>query len=133
MTIEAEQDVVGLLRIGRIVGLALQVMQDSVRVGMTTRDLDAIGAEFLRQHNARSAPVITYQYPTATIISIDEEAAHGIPGSRVIRNGDLVKIDVSAELDGYFADSNLTVGIGVLPPKKQKLLDCARTAIDKAI
>lgn len=133
MTIEAEQDVSGLLRIGRIVGLALKLMQDSVRAGMTTRELDAIGAEFLRQHSARSAPVITYQYPTATIISIDEEAAHGIPGSRVIHEGDLVKIDVSAELDGYFADSNLTVGVGALPPKKQKLVDCARTAFEKAI
>src|SRR5258707_92463 len=133
MTIEAEQDVAGLLRIGRIVGLTLRTMQDSIRPGMTTRELDTVGADFLRKHNARSAPVITYQYPTATIISIDEEAAHGIPGSRVIRDGDLVKIDVSAELDGYFADSNLTVPVGTVPARKQKLVDCARAAFEKAV
>src|SRR4051794_33637465 len=119
MTIEAEADVIGLLKIGRIVGLALRTMQDAIQPGMTTRDLDSVGETFLKQHNARSAPVITYKYPTATIISIDEEAAHGVPGNRVIREGDLVKIDVSAELDGYFADSNITVPVGNLSAKKQ--------------
>jgi methionyl aminopeptidase len=133
MTIEAEQDVVGLTRVGRLVGLTLRKMQESVRAGMTTQELDAVGDTFLRQHGARSAPGITYRFPGATCISIDDEAAHGIPGERVIREGDLVKIDVSAELEGYFADSNLTVPVGSIPARKQKLIDCARTALDRAL
>jgi methionyl aminopeptidase len=133
MTIEAERDVIGLTRIGRIVGLALSKMQESASPGMTTKELDSVGATFLRQHGARSAPVITYGFPGTTCISVDDEAAHGIPGDRVIREGDLVKIDVSAELDGYFADANLTIPIGQISNKRQKLIDCARSALHQAI
>ena len=84
MTIEAEKDVIGLMKIGKIVGLALRTMQDQLRPGMTTQALDRIGETFLTRHGARSAPVITYQFPGATCISINDEAAHGIPGHRVI-------------------------------------------------
>ncbi|MCC7447178.1 MAG: type I methionyl aminopeptidase [Anaerolineae bacterium] len=133
MTIETDRDIIGLMRIGRIVGLALRTMQDSVQAGMTTQELDDIGAAFLSQHHARSAPGITYRVPGVTCISVEDEAAHGIPGSRVLREGDLVKIDVSAELDGYFADANLTVPIGAISARKQKLLDCTRAALDNAI
>ncbi len=133
MTIEAQQDVIGLMNIGRIVGLTLRTMQDRLRPGMTTQDLDQIGQTFLTRHGARSAPVITYQFPGATCISIDDEAAHGILGSRVIREGDQVKIDVSAERDGYFADANLTGPVGTISAAKQALLDCARAAFEKAL
>src|SRR5215813_1436566 len=130
MTIEVEKDIIGLTRVGRIVGLALRAMQDSVRPGMTTKELDQVGEAFLRQHGARSAPIITYKFPAATCICIDDEVSHGIPGERVIREGDLVKIDVSAELDGYFADSHLTVPVQPISPKKQKLVDCAKSALE---
>ncbi len=133
MTIEAEQDVIGLTKVGRVVGLAIRAMQDGIRQGMTTKELDSIGDTFLKQHGAQSAPVITYRFPGATCISIDDEAAHGIPGQRVIREGDLVKIDVSAELGGYFADANVTVPVGAISHRKRKLLDCARAAWETAI
>jgi methionyl aminopeptidase len=93
---------------------------------MTTRELDNVGESVFRKHGARSAPRLTYKFPGATCISINEEAAHGIPGERVIREGDLVKIDVSAELAGYFADANLTVPVGTISPRKQQLIDCNR-------
>jgi methionyl aminopeptidase len=133
MTIEAEKDVIGLMKIGKIVGLALRTMQDQLRPGMTTQALDRIGETFLTHHGARSAPVITYQFPGATCISINDEAAHGIPGHRVIEEGDLVKIDVSAELGGYFADANLTVAVGTVSAEKQALVDCTRAALDHAL
>ena len=103
MTIETEADVVALQRIGRIVSSVLQAMLDAAEPGMSTRELDAIGAKLLEQQGARSAPQLSYGFPGATCISINEEAAHGIPGDRVIRPGDVLNIDVSAELDGYFA------------------------------
>ncbi len=133
MTIEAERDIIGLVKAGQVVGAALRVMQEQLRPGMTTRQLDNIGETVFRQHHARSAPRITYQFPGATCISINDEAAHGIPGERVIQEGDLVKIDVSAELDGYFADANLTVPVGAVSPRKQQLIDCARSALDHAM
>lgn len=133
MTIETDKDVIGLVKIGKVVGQAIQFMREKLHPGMTTKELDAIGEAFLKEHGARSAPVITYRFPGITCISIDEVAAHGIPGKRVIHEGELVKIDVSAELNGYFADANITVPVGEISAQKQKLLECGKAALDNAI
>lgn len=133
MTIESEDDVAGLKRIGRIVSSVLQEMLDAAEPGMTTRELDTLGARLLERHGARSAPQLTYDFPGATCISINEEAAHGIPGDRVIRRGDVLNIDVSAELGGYFAD---TGGTRILPPtnpQKTRLCHATRTALAQAM
>jgi len=133
MTIETQDDVVALQRIGRIVSLVLQRMLDAAEPGMSTRELDSIGARLLEQHGARSAPQLAYNFPGATCISINEEAAHGIPGDRVIRAGDVLNVDVSAELDGYFAD---TGGTTVVPPTtavKTRLCHATRTALAEAM
>lgn len=133
MTIETEDDVVALQRIGRIVSSVLHRMLDAAEPGMTTRELDALGARWLAEHGARSAPQLAYDFPGATCISINEEAAHGIPGDRVIRPGDVLNIDVSAELDGYFAD---TGGTRVVPPgnpQKTRLCHATRTALEAAM
>ena len=119
MTIETERDLEGLRRIGRIVAQVLQQMLDKLEPGMTTAELDAYGARLLDLHGARSAPQLTYNFPGATCISVNEEAAHGIPGQRRIEAGDVVNVDVSAELDGYFAD---TGGTRVVPPASQTAL-----------
>lgn len=133
MTIETDADIAGLRRIGRIVAQVLHDMLDAAEPGMTTRELDALGAAWLAQHGARSAPQLTYGFPGATCISINEEAAHGIPGERVIRPGDVLNVDVSAELDGYFAD---TGGTRVVPPtnaQKTRLCHATRAALEQAM
>ncbi|MDY0747407.1 type I methionyl aminopeptidase [Paucibacter sp. R3-3] len=133
MTIETQDDVIALQRIGRIVSLVLQRMLDAAEPGMSTRELDSIGARLLEEHGARSAPQLAYKFPGATCISINEEAAHGIPGDRVIRAGDVLNVDVSAELDGYFAD---TGGTTVVPPTtavKTRLCHATRTALAEAM
>jgi methionyl aminopeptidase len=133
MTIENEQDIMGLMKIGRIVGLTLQHMAEALAAGMTTAELDQIGAEFLAQHGARSAPILTYKFPGHTCISINDEAAHGIPSDRVIQPGDLVNIDVSAEMDGYYADTGSSFAIEPVSPDRQRLLDTGRRALQAAI
>lgn len=133
MTIETHDDVVALQRIGRIVSRVLQQMLDAAEPGMTTRDLDRLGERLLEEHGARSAPRLTYGFPGATCISINEQAAHGVPGDRVVRAGDVLNVDVSAELDGYFAD---TGGTTVVPPttaQKTRLCHAARTALAQAM
>lgn len=80
-------------------------MQAYARVGMTTAELDSWGGQLLAQAGAESAPRRCYDFPGDTCISVNEEAAHGIPGDRVLQAGDLVNIDVSAALDDYFADT----------------------------
>ena len=133
MSIESEKDLEALLRIGKIVGLALQEMQHSVRPGMTTAELDDIGASFLHKYGARSAPQLVYGFPGVNCISLNEEAAHGIPGNRTISAGDLVKIDVTAELDGYMADAAITVAVPPVSPMKRRLCDCAKSALRKSL
>ena len=133
MTIETEDDVTALKRIGRIVSSVLHEMLDAAEPGMTTLELDALGARLLERQGARSAPRLTYDFPGATCISINEEAAHGIPGDRVIRAGDMLNIDVSAELDGYFADTGGTRVVPPTTPQKTRLCHATRTALDQAM
>jgi methionyl aminopeptidase len=133
MTIESEQDLLGLMAIGRICGQAVRLMADALEPGISTAELDAIGAAFLREHGARSAPIVTYKFPGHTCISINDEAAHGIPGDRVVQPGDLVNIDVSAELNGYYADTGATFPVPPVSPQAQQLVDTTRQALDAAI
>ncbi len=133
MTIENDDDLQMLLRIGRICGEAVQVMLKAVGPGVTTADLDAIGAEFLKKHGARSAPILAYKFPGHTCISINDEAAHGIPGPREIQPGDLVNIDVSAELDGYWADTAASLIVPPVSPEADRLCRFTKRALDDAI
>lgn len=133
MTIDTQDDVTALQAIGRVVSMVLQRMLDAAEPGMTTRELDALGERWLAEHGARSAPKYTYDFPGHTCISINEEAAHGIPGDRVIRAGDMLNVDVSAELGGYYAD---TGGTRVVPPttaQKTRLCHATRAALDAAM
>lgn len=132
MTIETDEDLRALKRIGSIVAATLKEMMRCTEPGMTTGELDQIGKALLDAYGATSAPKVTYQFPGYTCISINEEAAHGIPGNRVIQPGDVVNIDVSAEKNGYFAD---TGGTFVVPPSnllKDKLIASAKLALNEA-
>jgi methionyl aminopeptidase len=133
MIVATEKDLLGLTRIGQICGVVLQEMIGALRPGITTRELDEIGSRALMKHHARSAPILVYKYPGVTCISINDEAAHGIPGDRVVQPGDLVNIDVSAELDGYFADTGASVPVPPVAPESQALCDATQTALDAAI
>ncbi len=133
MIIESEADVVALKRIGAIVASVLNSMLDRLEPGMTTAELDAIGRGLLERAGARSAPELSYQFPGATCISINEEAAHGIPGPRRILAGDVVNVDVSAELDGYFADTGGTRVVPPTSPLKTRLCEATRLALKGAM
>lgn len=133
MTIETEDDVAALKRIGKIVSYVLHEMLDAAEPGMTTLELDSLGERLLERHGARSAPKLTYGFPGSTCISINEEAAHGVPGTRVIRAGDVLNVDVSAELGGYFADTGGTRIVPPTNPLKTRLCHATRTALDQAM
>lgn len=123
MTIDNDNDLVALKKIGSIVARTLAAMGKALEPGMTTRELDEIGAKLLEAEGARSAPALSYNFPGATCISVFPDIAHGIPGDRVLKVGDLVNIDVSAELNGYFADTGASF---VMPPKEARLERLAR-------
>lgn len=125
MTVEHEKELQKLRRIGRVVGRCLRFLQSKVAPGVTTAELDALGLDYLERHGARSAPRLAYDFPGATCISINEEVAHGVPGERRLAPGDLVHIDVSAELDGYYGDTGASSVVGK-PTELQSRL-CAAT------
>lgn len=133
MTIETERDVDGLKRVGKIVAAALREVLDSLEPGMTTAELDEIGRAALERRGARSAPQLAYEFPGATCISVNEEVAHGVPGPRVIRAGDVVNVDVSAELDGYFADTGGTRVVPPSTPTKDRLCHATKLALQEAV
>ena len=133
MSIGSKKDLEGMRKVGRVVAAALREMKQRVCPGMTTAELDFIGLQVLDQHGARSAPRLVYNFPGTCCISVNDEAVHGIPGSRVLAPGDVVKIDVTAELDGYIADSAATVILQPAPEMADALVKCAESAFFKGI
>lgn len=133
MTIAGPSDIEGLLRVGAVVAQARDEMGARVAPGITTAELDALGNEILTKHGARSAPQLAYGFPGTTCISVNDELAHGIPSRRVLREGDLVNIDVSAELDGYWADSGASYPVGDVAPRLRNLLYTTRAALADAM
>lgn len=133
MTITHQDDLDGLTKIGRIVANTLHSMAAAMAAGMTTRELDGIGHELLEREGAVSAPRATYDFPGTTCISVNEEIAHGIPGERRLAEGDLVNIDVSASLDGYFADTGASFGLGPMRPALDRLCRDGRRAMQIGI
>jgi methionyl aminopeptidase len=133
VTVSSNSDLAGLQRVGALVAQALREMEEQASSGMTTRELDAIGAAFLRQHGARSAPQLSYGFPGFTCISVNDQIVHGVPGARALAPGDVVKIDVTAELDGFVADAAITVTLPPVSAEARRLRKCAQRAFTKAM
>jgi methionyl aminopeptidase len=133
MSIESAKDLAGLRAAGSVVVEALAAMRDAVRPGVTTRELDDIGAEVFATFGARSAPQLAYGFPGVNCISVNDEAVHGVPSSRTLVEGDLVKLDVTAELDGYMADAAITVPVGSVTPTAASLVSTAERALTRAL
>ncbi len=133
MSIRSQAEFDKLRAIGRIVRQALDKTASAVQPGITTKELDDIGARVLAQNGAESAPPRVYGFPGALCISINDEAIHGIPGERVIQSGDLVKLDLVAEKDGFFADAAVTIRAGQVSAAADALARCAETAFYSAL
>jgi methionyl aminopeptidase len=133
MSIETTADWEGLRRVGRVVALTLDAMEAAVRPGITTAELDRVAAGVFAAHGAASAPALTYGFPGTVLISVDDEIVHGIPGPRRLRRGDVVKLDVTATLDGYVADAARTVIVEAGDAEAQGLVACVTSALDKAL
>ena len=133
MTIETDEDLQGLKAAGKVVATVLKKMIAFTEPGMTTFELDQYGGQLLDECGAISAPLLSYNFPGFTCISINEEAAHGIPGARIIQKGDMVNIDVSAKLGDYFADTGGSFVVPPIAPHKQRLCDATRIALKSAM
>ena len=134
MSIRYFEELVALKEVGRIVRLALEAMTERVRPGISIADLAEIGAGVMRRNGARSAPVMVYGFPGEICISLNDEAVHGIPSaSRLVRAGDLVKLDVTFEKDGFMADAAVTVVVEPATDQARDLAACAERAFRQAL
>ena len=133
MSITGPEELEALRAAGAVVRRVLEAMKRHVRPGVTTAELDAIGAEVIAANGAHSAPATVYGFPGSNCISLNDEAVHGIPGSRALQEGDLLKLDVTVEKDGFMADAAETIAVGVVTPEAQRLVACARRAFEKAM
>ena len=133
MSIESYEQLVALKEVGRICHLALRAMAAFVRAGVTTRAVADVGAKVMRENGARSAPAIVYGFPGEICISVNDEAVHGIPGEREIQPGDLVKLDVTFEKNGYMADAAITVPVEPVSEEARRLARCAERAFQQAM
>ena len=133
MSIKDELELNSLKAVGHIVRQVIDAMKAEVRPGVTTRALDEIGERVMKANGARSAPAMVYQFPGANCISLNDEAVHGIPNHRQLKEGDLVKLDVTVEKGGFMADACVTVPVGRVTPQAERLIACAERAFQKAM
>jgi methionyl aminopeptidase len=133
VSITGPEEMEGMRAAGAIVRRMIEAMKQAVRPGVTTLELDEVGAAEMRRNGARSAPQMVYQFPGTNCISLNEEAVHGIPGNRQLHEGDLVKLDVTVEKDGFMADAAVTVPVGEVSEERVRLMDCAERAFTKAM
>ena len=128
MSITTPSDWRGLRDVGRVVHLTLEALERHTRPGITTEALDLIAKEIFDANGARSAPALTYGFPKTVLISVNDEIVHGIPGHRRLRRGDIVKLDVTAEKNGYVADAAKTVVLDGAGDVLRRLAACAEAA-----
>ena len=133
MSINGPEELEGMRAAGRVVRRMIEAMTRAVRPGVTTAELDRVGAEIMAKHGAKSAPSLVYEFPGTSCISLNEEAVHGIPADRTVKEGDLVKLDVTIEKDGFMADAAVTVPVGTISEENQRLIACAERAFAKAM
>lgn len=135
ITIKSPREIETMARAGRVVAETLALMARTVRPGMSTEDLDRVAEQFIRSHpGAKPSFKGLYGFPKTLCTSINEEIVHGIPSPRrVLREGNIVSIDVGVLLDGLHADSATTVAVGEISPEAQRLLQVTREALAAGI
>jgi methionyl aminopeptidase len=133
MSIESPADWEGLRQAAKVARLTLDALAEQVRPGVTTGELDEVAAQVFAAHGARSAPALVYGFPGTVLISINDEIVHGIPGARRICAGDIVKLDVTVEKDGYVADTARSIVVEPGKPIAHRLVACAAAAYQAAI
>ncbi|MGV3761572.1 type I methionyl aminopeptidase [Parapedobacter sp.] len=134
MSIKQKSELLGMQKASNAVAYTLKEMIKYAQIGMSTKELDEYGAEILSDFGAKSAPHLTYGFPGWNCISVDNEFCHGIPSEkRILKEGDLINIDVSAELEGFWADNGASFVLGEDVHQHQKLVDASKEILRKAL
>ncbi len=133
MSIETPEQLEALRAAGRVVADAIRAMRSRALAGVSTKELDEVAARVFARAGARSGPQLDYGFPGTTCISVNDQAVHGIPSKRRLKDGDLVKLDVTAELDGFYADACVSVPVGRARGSDIRLANASRQALNSGL
>jgi len=134
MSISTAAELKGMQQVSEVVALTLKAMQQYASPGMTTKTLDEFGGSLLQYYGAVSAPKMTYGFPGYTCISVNKQMAHGIPSDKtVLQEGDLINVDVSASLNGFWADNGCSFVVGTDIHRHLPLVNTSKKILQKAI
>lgn len=133
MSITNDAEWNAMREVGRVVRLTLDALEAAAQPGVTTAELDERAAAVFRAHGARSAPALVYDFPGTVLISVNDEVVHGVPGARRLKPGDVVKLDVTAEKDGYMADAARTIVLAGGRAPAERLRACAEAAFARGL
>ena len=133
VTIKSKHEIASMKEAGRIVAIVLEKIADSIKPGVTTAFLDSIASQEIRAMGAKPAFLGLYGFPATICTSINEEIVHGIPSGRVLKSGDLVKIDIGAIIEGMYSDHAITFAVGEVTDEAMGLIDSTRNALKIAI
>lgn len=131
--LKGPEDVEAIRRAGRLVVDTLELVARRLRPGIATEEIDRWVHEFTLRHGARPAPLHYRGFPKSVCVSVNEEICHGIPGGRILREGDIVNVDVTSVLEGYYADANRTFFVGTPGPEARKIVAVARECLRRGM
>ncbi len=122
-----------LRRAGAIVGQTLEYLQGIVKPGMSLKEIDALGEEFILKAGAKPSFKGLYGFPASVCTSVNEVIIHGIPTDYKVKEGDILGLDIGTIVDGYYGDAAITMGVGEISAENQKIIDCSKNALYEAI
>ena len=133
IAIRKPDEIAKLKRAGEIVGKTLQYLQNTIKPGMTLREIDALGEAYIREHGAEPSFKGLYGFTGSVCTSLNEVCIHGVPTDRVVEEGDILGLDIGTKLDGYYGDAAITMGVGKISAEDEALIECSKGALYHAI
>ncbi|GAA0078267.1 type I methionyl aminopeptidase [Clostridium sp. CTA-5] len=133
IVIKNDNEIALMRKSGRIVAETLLLLEDKVKPGITTAELDRVAEEFITKHGAKPSFKGLYGFPSSLCISVNEQVVHGIPGGYELKDGDIVSVDCGAFIDGFHGDAARTFPVGEVTKQAQKLIDVTRESFFEGI
>jgi len=133
IAIRKPDEIAKLKRAGEIVGNTLQYLQNLIKPGMTLKEIDALGEAYIREQGAEPSFKGLYGFTGSVCTSLNEVCIHGVPDNTVVKEGDILGLDIGTKLDGYFGDAAITMAVGEVSEADKALIECSKGALYHAI
>ena len=133
ISLRKPDEITKLRRAGEIVGKTLDYLQSNITIGMSLKEIDAMGEEYLRKLGATPSFKGLYGFPSSVCTSLNEVVIHGVPTDYIIQDGDILGLDIGTKLDGYYGDAAITMAIGEVSDMDRAIIECSKDVLYEAI